>query len=205
MKLFVFFLSIFLFLSCSLTQSQQNNLFNPGEIWPDNNGVHINAHGGGIIFHNGKYYWYGEHKSERTNSAQVGIMCYSSDDLYNWTNEGVALPVSDDPQSDIVKGSVMERPKVLYNEKTGKFVMWFHLELKGKGYEAARAAVAVSDSPTGTFTYLHSLRPNAGKWPLNMPQEHRDLKETLADYPKWWTPEWYEAIHKGLLVRRDLE
>jgi hypothetical protein len=64
-------------------------------------------------------------------------------------NDGVALPVSDDPQSEITKGCVMERPKVIYNEKTGKFVMWFHLELKGQGYKAARSALAVSDNVTG--------------------------------------------------------
>ena len=33
----------------------------------------------------------------------------------------------------------MERPKVIYNKQTGKFVMWFHLELKGRGYGPARA------------------------------------------------------------------
>ena len=29
--------------------SQAGNVFKPGEIWPDNNGVHINAHGGGML------------------------------------------------------------------------------------------------------------------------------------------------------------
>ena len=33
----------------------------PGEIWPDDQGAHINAHGGGVLYHDGKYYWYGEH------------------------------------------------------------------------------------------------------------------------------------------------
>ena len=37
--------------------------FKPGEIWTDNNGVHINAHGGGILYDKGTYYWYGEHKA----------------------------------------------------------------------------------------------------------------------------------------------
>ena len=59
----------------------------------------------------------------------------------------------DDPKSEIAKGCVMERPKVIYNEKkTGKFVMWFHLELKGQGYKAARSALAVSDNVTGPYT-----------------------------------------------------
>ena len=59
--------------------------FKPGEIWTDNNGVHINAHGGGILYDKGTYYWYGEHKVEGDagNYAQVGVHCYSSKDLYN--------------------------------------------------------------------------------------------------------------------------
>ena len=32
----------------------------PGQEWPDRKGEHINAHGGGLLFHEGKYYWYGE-------------------------------------------------------------------------------------------------------------------------------------------------
>jgi hypothetical protein len=36
----------------------------PGELWLDNHGVPINAHGGGLIFHQGRYYWFGEHKIE---------------------------------------------------------------------------------------------------------------------------------------------
>lgn len=58
----------------------------------------------------------------------------------------------------------MERPKVLFNQRTGKFVMWFHLELKGQGYGCARSGVAVADRPAGPFRYLGSVRPNAGLW-----------------------------------------
>ena len=106
--------------------------FHPGKIWEDTDGVHINAHGGGILYHNGTYYWYGEHKSEHSSSALVGVRVYSSTDLYNWKNEGVALPVMPSGSGHkIEKGCVIERPKVIYNEKTKKFVMWFHLELKG--------------------------------------------------------------------------
>jgi hypothetical protein len=118
-----------LFVFGSPLSAQKAASFKPGELWLDDAGVHINAHGGGVLFHKGKYYWFGEHKGERSNAALVGVTCYSSDDLYNWKNEGIALPVSDDPESPIVRGSVIERPKVIYNEKTGKFVMFFHLEL----------------------------------------------------------------------------
>jgi beta-xylosidase len=154
--------------------------FQPGALWQDNKGVHINAHGGGILLHNGVYYWFGEHKigGDAGNVAHVGVHVYSSTDLYNWKDEGIALSVSDDPKSDIVKGSVIERPKVIYNAKTGRFVMWFHLELKGKGYLAARSGLAVADKPTGPYTFVRSLRPDAGVWPINVTEEQKaGLKE----------------------------
>ena len=131
--------------------------FTPGEIWKDINGEVINAHGGGVLFQNGTYYWYGEIRGEKESK---GVNVYSSKDLYNWKLEGIALATVSDPESDIVRGSIIERPKVIFNKKTGKYVMWFHLELKGKGYDAARAAVAVSDKPTGPFIYQKSFRPN---------------------------------------------
>ncbi len=178
-----------------------------GEIWPDDKGVHINAHGGGMMYHDGTYYWFGENKSDSTSSALVGVMCYSSQNLTDWKNEGVAMPVVDDPKSDITRGCTLERPKVIYNEKTGKFVMWFHLELKGQGYAAARAGVAVSDTPTGPYRFLRSGRINPGKLPMDMDQQARATLDTLdaAHYQKWWTPEWYDAVNKGLFVKRDLE
>jgi hypothetical protein len=205
-KLILFhILAMFVFVSSLSAQtSQKATSFKPGEIWPDNNGVHINAHGGGMLFHKGKYYWFGEHKGERSNAALVGVTCYSSDDLYNWKNEGVALEVSDDTTSLIIRGSVIERPKVIYNEKTGKFVMYFHLELLGKGYAAAYAGRAVSDNVTGPYTFLGAGRVNAGIWPMNLPEAAR--ADTITPKAlKSWTPEWMDAVKNGLYVRRDFE
>lgn len=150
--------------------------FTPGTIWPDNLGVHINAHGGGVLFHQGVYYWFGEHKIEGSagNAAHVGVHCYSSTDLYSWKDEGIALRVSDDPSSDIMKGCVLERPKVLYNAKTKRFVMWFHLELMSQGYRAARSGIAIATQPTGPYTFLRSVRANAGHWPRNVRPDHQN-------------------------------
>ncbi len=149
----------------------------PGEIWNDTSGTVINAHGGGILFHDGKYWWFGEHKVAGSigNTAQVGVHCYSSTDLYNWKDEGIALKVSEDSNSDIVRGSIIERPKVLYNAKTKKFVMWFHLEKKSTGYSNALSGVAVADKIAGPYTFIRSLNPNAGHWPLNVPESDKRL------------------------------
>ena len=170
-----------LLVSCDI--ASENKAFEPGQIWKDNNGVHINAHGGGIMYYDDVYYWYGEHKIEGRigNTAQVGVHVYSSSDLYDWKDEGIALKVSEDSLSDITKGCVLERPKVIHNEKTGKFVMWFHLELKGHGYDAARSGVAVSDQPLGPFKFIESFRPDAGHWPVNVHDFH---KKPVADSVK---------------------
>lgn len=178
----------------------------PGQEWPDRKGEHINAHGGGLLFHEGKYYWYGENRPARGFTTEVGVEVYSSSDLMNWEDEGVALAVSEEAGHDIERGCIMERPKVVRNPKTGKFVMLFHLELKGKGYAAARVGFAESDSPVGPFRFIRSLRPNAGKWPTDFSRRDirkaKKLKET--DYKEWWTPEWREAIREGLLLARDV-
>ncbi len=174
-----------------------------GETWPDTDGVHINAHGGGILQHEGKYYWYGEHRGAPGADARLGVTCYSSTDLVSWKNEGIVMPVSDDPKSDITKGCTIERPKVIYNAKTGKFVLWFHLELKGKGYEAARAGIAVSDSPVGPFRFLRSGRVNPGVYPQNMTKAEQAIKWNMNKY-KWWTPSWRQAVEQGMFVKRDL-
>ena len=178
--------------------------FTPGELWYDDMGVHINAHGGGVLFHEGVYYWYGEYKEATTSAALKGVTCYSSSDLYNWKNNGIALPVvTDDDQHPITIGCTIERPKVIHNRKTGKFVMYFHLELKGKGYEAARVGIAVSDTPAGPYKYIDSYRPNAGHWPMNMSHQEQTSSVNSEDFKEWWTPQWHKAIEEGLFVRRD--
>lgn len=200
---FNFYLSgILVMLSMTYTFAQ-NSKFQPGAIWLDTDGVHINAHGGGIIYSNNTYYWFGEHKTSGRggNTALVGIGCYSSKDLYHWKNEGVALSSVDDPASDITRGCVMERPKVIYNAKTHKYVMWFHLELKGKGYNAARTGVAVSDDVCGPYTYVKSFRPNANQWPVEFTEE--DMTQSFRDDLESWTPEWLKAVKEGLFVQKN--
>ncbi len=135
----------------------KNNSFKPGELWFDTNDDTINAHGGGITYINHTYYWFGEIRGLRNSR---GVNVYSSKDLYNWKNEGLALAQDQDTTSDIAQGCIMERPKVIYNKKSKQYVMWFHLELRGKGYSAARAGVAVSNNITGPYKYVKSFRPN---------------------------------------------
>ena len=196
----------FLFFWLTINCQNKNNLIKSGEIWPDTEGKHINAHGGSILFHNDTYYWFGEYRLPRSEKerSRYGVSCYSSKDLLNWKNEGLALRVINDTASLLLPGCVIERPKVIYNKKTGKFVMWFHHELKGQGYKAALTGVAVSDNITGPYKYLRSLRPNAGIWPLNMTEEQKKATVIESDL-KRNSDEWKMAVKEGLFLRRDFE
>ena len=178
-----------------------------GELWPDAGGVHINAHGGGMLEHDGTYYWFGEHKADHTSAALHGVMCYSSKDLLHWKNHGIALAVTDNKGDDIERGCTLERPKVIYNKMTNKFVMWFHLELKGRGYAAARYGVAVSDKPEGPYKFLYSQRANPGIYPIEFGEVEKATADTLDErhYREWWTPAWFDAVEKGLLWKRDFK
>ena len=141
-----------------------------GEIRKDTKGNAINAHGIGMLYYQGTYYMFGEIKKGKTRLVPNqnwedyrvpagGVSCYASKDLVDWENEGIALaPTKDDPNGDLDTGGVIERPKVVYNNRTKKFVMWMHIDKKD--YSLARAGVAVSDNPQGPYKYLGSTRPN---------------------------------------------
>jgi len=129
--------------------------FQPGEVWLDTDGEPIQAHGGGILVRSNLYYWYGE---DRTPGDRGAVACYSSTNLYEWKRERVVLSRDALPRVD-GRATFVERPKVIFNPRTGKCVMWMHLEQRG--YRFARAGIATSDSPTGPFTFLKAIRPIA--------------------------------------------
>ncbi|MEH7416193.1 family 43 glycosylhydrolase [Neobacillus drentensis] len=168
-----------------LTVYAPNTSYKPGQVWTDTNGAPIQAHGGGIMYdeQTKKYYWYGEDKTNGYLPAR-GVRVYSSTDLYNWKDEGLALTAigsmdqfETDPLisklyegrkdkadilNDIGTDRVIERPKVIYNEKTKKYVMWMHTDgpstTSTAMYAKAEAGYALSDSPTGPFVYQESNR-----------------------------------------------
>lgn len=137
-------------------------MFRPGQVWRDTEGKSIQAHGGGVLYDRGTYYWYGENKNGPTLPGArvdvIGVSCYSSTDLYHWKNEGIVLPAElGDPGHDLHPSKVAERPKVLYNTHTRQYVLWLHVDSPDYGY--ARTGRAVSDSPTGPFRYVGSIAP----------------------------------------------
>ncbi len=156
MKLFKKLFTLVFILASLATNAQSNNpSFKPGKQWLDTEGMPIEAHGGGILLVSDTYYWYGENHALGEGN-KTGINCYSSTNLYNWKNEGIVLPKESLP-IQFQDSGVCERPKVLYNSKTKKFIMWFHLD--ANQYTVAMAGVAVADSANGKFTFLGYKRP----------------------------------------------
>jgi hypothetical protein len=126
----------------------------PGATWTAKGlNQHVQAHGGGIVEISGVYYWIGENKLN--GSAFQSINCYSSTDLVQWTfvNELLILQSSGDLGPD----RVIERPHVIYNDASGKYVMWMHID--NSSYAEAKAGVATCSSICGDYTYIGSSQP----------------------------------------------
>jgi hypothetical protein len=153
-----------LLLACAFQRSlgaSPTERFSPGTLWNDTQGNRINAHGGGVIFHDGRYYWFGEHKLAGRSEAQRaggGVHCYSSANLSDWKDEGLVLSVNyTNRQSDIAAGCILERPKVVFNAETRTFVMFFKLYPIGTGYDIGYVGVATAKNVSGPFTYRHKF------------------------------------------------
>ncbi|RYP02290.1 hypothetical protein DL764_005856 [Monosporascus ibericus] len=125
----------------------------PGGSWTTSNGTHLQAHGPGVVFEGGTYYLIGEDKTQGT--AFQNINCYSSRDLVQWTYEGALL--SRTSSGDLGPNRVVERPKVMRNPRTGKYVLFLHID--SSDYGEAEVGIAVGDSVCGRYEYRGSFRP----------------------------------------------
>ncbi|ONK15385.1 RICIN domain-containing protein [Streptomyces sp. MP131-18] len=125
-----------------------------GTQFTDPNGDPVHAHGGGVIEVDGYYYWFGENRQEDSNAFRY-VSVYRSTDLRTWEFRNHVLTQDSDPE---LQQANIERPKVMYNESTGQFVMWMHKE-NGQDYSEARAAVAVSGTVDGDYAWQGSFRP----------------------------------------------
>ncbi|WP_141859005.1 glycoside hydrolase family 43 protein [Kribbella jejuensis] len=183
------------------TAQATSDSFHPGQPWLDTSGKVIQAHGGQVVTakdEDGRriYYWYGEDRSNGYYNSP-GVHLYSSYDLYNWKDEGLALRALSSidqfdndkyfaklykhytpAQKEIVwrdlstnnirtdgwaTSSILERPKVIYNKATRKWVMWVHSDgpsspTSTSNYARAEAGVAIADSPKGPFRWIDSYR-----------------------------------------------
>lgn len=81
-----------------LTSIAQAKWIAPGGRWRDTEGKFINAHAGSVTWDEvtGKYFWFGEYKTEEQEEGG-GVRVYSSDDLGTWEDHGLALGMVANP------------------------------------------------------------------------------------------------------------
>ncbi|KAI0206879.1 carbohydrate-binding module family 35 protein [Astrocystis sublimbata] len=118
-----------------------------------NTGAHVQAHGAGAIKVGSTYYIVGEDKTQGSNFQNIN--CYSSANLVEWAYEGALLSRTN--SGDLGPNRVVERPKVIYNDSTKKYVLYMHID--SSNYGEAKVGVATGDSVCGKYTYQGSFRP----------------------------------------------
>ncbi|KAH8663875.1 glycosyl hydrolase [Ilyonectria robusta] len=135
----------------------------PGGPWRDTNGNLVNAHAGGVTFDEAtkKYWLFGEYKVKGQTEGG-GVRVHSSEDLATWEDHGLALaPIIGHPRID--PSMVIQRPKVVYAESTGKYNMWWHADAPNRAYNWLLQGHAVSDTIEGPYTYVDAFQP-LGNW-----------------------------------------
>ena len=124
-----------------------------GNLWKTDLGATVQAHAPGFVRVGDIWYMCGE---DRSNSWNPDVNLYSSVDLVHWRFEnkiirnGVTSPL-------LGSSRFIERPKLLYNAKTGKYVVWCHWEQSN--YGASEAACFECDSVNGNYKLVWSGRP----------------------------------------------
>jgi hypothetical protein len=166
--------------------------FNPGQVWPDANGNPVQSHLGGVMYENGTYYWYGMNFDGTTLPPGTigptqyfswmrnqGVSVYSSTDLYNWKSEGVSLA----HPTNLPAENMLIRPKVIKNDKTGKYVMM--AALTSPDFATTNdIIVATGDTATGPFTVNRVFTPPGGAYDMGLYKDD-DGKAYLITAHDW--------------------
>ncbi|KXT04143.1 hypothetical protein AC578_112 [Pseudocercospora eumusae] len=142
-------------------QSGASKFIVPGGKWLDTDGNFVNAHAGGIIVNqdDGKFYWFGEHKTEGEPEGG-GVSVYSSDDLGTWQSHGLALePIEGHPY--IGPEHIIQRPKVVWSEPAKEYHMWWHADNSTYGW--LLQGLATSPNITGPYSFVDATAP-LGNW-----------------------------------------
>lgn len=147
------FLSNLLAAIAAITSCHASLQVVPAATWTASNGKHVQAHGAGITKVGSTYYMIGEDKTGGSNFQNIN--CYSSNNLVEWTFVGSLLTLQS--SGDLGPNRVVERPKVIYNDRTSTYVMYLHID--SSNYGEAKIGVATSSSVCGQYTYRGSQRP----------------------------------------------
>nr|WP_221401505.1 family 43 glycosylhydrolase [Paenibacillus phyllosphaerae] len=169
-----------------------NNAIRPGQVWLDTEGKRIHAHGGSILYLDGVFYWYGENKEKSTPGNGIwhwGVRCYASRDLYNWEDKGLIIPPDlENKQSSLHPSRFMDRPHIIYNRSTKKFVCWLKVMQPD---HSQKSTVLIADDILGPYTMVRD-----GLKPLGMSAGDFDLVVNPSDGKAYY---YFERVHSELI------
>ncbi len=170
-----------------MVEKERYAAFHPGQVWYDTKGERVQAHGGSIFYEDGVYYWYGENKEKTDGKSEIwhwGVRCYSSTDLYNWEDKGLIIPPEpEDENSSLHPSACMDRPHIIYNKQTRKYVCWLKI-MNRDGSQTE--TVLTADFILGPYTKVRE-----GLRPLNMSAGDFDL--AVAEDGKAYY--YFERVH----------
>jgi len=135
-----------------IAQAQQPKAIVSGVSWYDQRGETVSAHGANILRDGGRYYLFGEYKTDSAN-VFTGFSCYSSENLVDWHFEGMAF--EQQPSGRMGPRRVGERSKVLRCPETGEYVMFMHTD--DMQYKDPCTCYATSRSVTGPYEFQGPL------------------------------------------------
>ena len=152
----IFFITLVCYTGRPYAQRYQS--IRPGQQWTDTDGKPIQAHSPQIFVKDGVYYWYGENKERTAMGTNVwtwGVRAYRSTDFYNWEDLGLIIPPDTvNPTSPLHYSQTLDRPHIVYNRATGKWVCWVK-SMDTDGY----FVILQADQFEGPYTLVKSLKP----------------------------------------------
>ena len=107
-----------------------------------------------------------------------------------WNFERALL--SRTPSGDLGPNRIIERPKVIFNDKTGKYVMWMHVD--SSNYSDAQVGVAIGDTVCGRTVSVSESREKRG------PSAE---KSAWLEYQRSFRPLGFESRDMGLFKDDD--
>lgn len=114
----------------------------------------------------GRQYWYTEHNVQVMTPdiySLGGIAACSSQDLQKWRFEGILMHYEN--LTDMVMGTTgpftLERPAVLFNNLTQKYIMW--ATMNDANHSQGMTIVAESPYEDGPFLFRRSFYPDGNK------------------------------------------
>lgn len=165
--------------------------FQPGQTWTDTAGKPIYVHGGSLIHVGDWFYWYGEDKEKTDGVSDVwhwGVRLYRSSDLYNWEDLGTIIPPDlSDRGSPLHPAQFMDRPHIVQNARTGKYVCWMKIMV---GSHQTRTAL-IADDILGPYSLVRSEL-----LPVGMSAGDFDIAVSADDGKGYM---YFERVHSELI------